>query len=850
MSLLKYALKELLNNKRFCLLFILNLALGLTGFIALDGFKNSLDLTIKSRSKVTLGGDLAVSARRPITETELQSVQSQLPTDHSEATVVELYSMVANDKQDSRLVQIKAIDSNFPFYGEIKLRRQGSIQSQKPEAFLNEDKAWIYPELLRQLDLKQGSILKVGQSQFVVDDVVEDDAAAGISASMAPRIYISKSRLAQTQLIKKGSVAWSSVIYKLPSLSLDQLNTLRDKIFNKLDSPSLKVMTHENASQQMTALVERLNDFLGLSSLVALFLAAVGTFFLFRSFVSERLKQVATLLSLGASPFMTFNYYLVQVFILGLISGLVAVVFALLIVPGLGWLTQDLLPFAIEYHLPSSTLILGVIMGSFGSLLICLPSLINLYGVKPLLLMNVQKSQSRVITLLSFVASLPALILFTLMAVYLANSYKVGVLFTILFFVSAFILSFGASIIFTVLAKFVKTKNRTLGWALRDLSAQPLTTMSCFVAIGLGALLLNLVPQVQKSLQYELRQPQQSKLPSLFMFDLQEEQLETFKRILNHHQVTIDQISPMIRARLLSVNDQAFDKGTGQSDRITREEENEMRFRNRGFNLSYREKLSESESLFAGRPFSGVYQNSDDQLPEISVEKRFADRLNLKIGDKLKFEIESIAIEGRIINLRSVQWTSFRPNFFVQFQPGVLEMAPKTFVVTIPNLAIEKKHELQDALVKELPNVSMVDVSRIVERLSEMMNQMSWALLFMSVLCFFAGFVVIYSIANHQASRRQWEVGLLKALGATFQMILSQFLWQFALISLFALATGALLSLAISYILSYFLFEGTWVFDLQTPLLTLVFGSLMTLAVVYLAIRKSLLQKVQDLFGA
>ena len=181
-------------------------------------------------------------------------------------------------------------------------------------------------------------------------------------------------------------------------------------------------------------------------------------------------------------------------------------------------------------------------------------------------------------------------------------------------------------------------------------------------------------------------------------------------------------------------------------------------FRNRGFNLSYRKELSESERIVQGKEFSGVFDESKGDLAEISVEKRFAKRLGFKMGDVLKFDIESIPIEGKIVNIREVKWTSFQPNFFVQFQPGVLEMAPKTFIATIPSLPLEKKHHIQDRLVRELPNISMVDVSRIVKRINEIIEQMSWALTFMSILCLFSGFVVIFSIANHQARTRRWEI--------------------------------------------------------------------------------------------
>ena len=176
-------------------------------------------------------------------------------------------------------------------------------------------------------------------------------------------------------------------------------------------------------------------------------------------------------------------------------------------------------------------------------------------------------------------------------------------------------------------------------------------------------------------------------------------------------------------------------------------------------------------------------------------------------------------------------------------------MAPKTYIATTPSLTLDKKYQVQDRLVQQLPNISMVDVSRIVKRINEIIEQMSWALTFMSLLCLLSGFVVLFSIASHQARARKWEVGLLKTLGASFQTIERQFLWQFCLISFFAISFGIFLSLLASYFVSSLLFDSLWIFDWKTPLLSLILGSLLTYWVTSLAIKKALKTPGRELFN-
>ncbi|EQC51374.1 ABC transporter permease, partial [Bacteriovorax sp. DB6_IX] len=366
--ILRFVRREIQNNKRFTILFILNLSLGLTGFIALDGFKESLDRTIKTRSKGILGADFGISARRPILENELESVKEKLPQSFEESKMIELYSMVSNLSGRSKLMQLKAIESNFPFYGEIELN-----QPSKSKDLENTAEIWVYEDILHLLKVKLGDKLRIGTQEFSISRVVTRDSAAGVSTNMAPRIYLHINQLMKTGLIRPGSVAWHSYVFKIPYNDSEELNRLRDGVFKSLPTQDIRVYTHENTSQQMTRMLSRLNDFLGLTSLVALFLAALGSGFLFRSYFKKKIKEIAILISLGMSKEKSYAIYLTQIMTLGFLSSLLATVLSLILVPGLGEVTKSLLPFPIEFSINLQTVLLGILVGTLGSFLICLP---------------------------------------------------------------------------------------------------------------------------------------------------------------------------------------------------------------------------------------------------------------------------------------------------------------------------------------------------------------------------------------------------------------------------------------------------------------------------------------------
>lgn len=833
----KHIWSEIKNNRSFTWLFIFNLSLGLCGFIAMDTFKQSIAYTLAEKSKVMLGADFGISARRPLNEKELQVVE-KLGAPQRSTSTVEVFSMVATENRRSLLAQVKSVEDAYPFYGVI------ATENKTPK--LEPGSAWVYPEILAQLGIHVGDTLKIGELRLQVSDTVVNDASASFNTSMAPRIYIHAEDLPRTGLVKTGSLARYSMLYQRSDLNSYQLKELRDKIFAQMTEPDLHVFTHETSSEQISRLLSYLNDFLGLTSLVALFLSAIGSAFLAHSFLQRKTKEMAILISLGLSHRKTFLLFALHIGTLGLASAALSLLIAAGLFPFINGLTRGLLPFDVYFQFNFPRLLLFLLAGVLGSFLILFPLILKMRHLRPSLLFQQQRENRARWDLISLLGVLPVFLAFFLLSLFQTQSYRIGLIFFAAFMGSGLIL-FSLSYGFLyVLERCRPSRPTPLAWGLRDLTRYRLVSITGFLTLGLGVMLMNVIPQVQVSLQEELKTPEKSKLPSLFLFDIQEEQVEPLKAILEKNQVPLNDLSPLIRARLITLNGQSFEKGEGaDGGKKAYEQQQEAAFRNRGFNLSYREGLSESETLIAGVPFSKTIGDE----AEISVEKRFAERLKLNLGDHLVFDVQSVPVKAKIINLRAVKWTSFQPNFFIIFQPGFLEGAPKTYLATLPRLSADKKTELQSQIVQGLPNVSLVDVTRTMERISQIIEQMSWALQFMSLLNIIVGLVVLYSLANHQAHQRQMDIGLLKALGSPFPWIQNSFLWPFMVMALAAGLSGLLGSFLVSYLFSQLLFENIWVFNAKAPLTILTLTLLSAGLVTYLALRKHLQVSPQKLLS-
>lgn len=833
-------------SKKFTLFFAMNLSLGLFGFLALDAFKESIEITMAQKSKAILGADIGIGARRQLTDQELKTADEIFSRALDSTRTIETYSMVASP-DNSRLVELMAIESNFPFYGELELEKQGLVGGTSKKDLFDHPRAWVYPELLLQLNLKIGDFIKIGELQVEISDVVlKDSSGMGAGFSFAPPLYISRDNFEKTKLMSFGSTSFQSKLYRLPEdISIDELSAKASDAFK---DPGLQILSHKNSSEQISRMLGRLNDYLGLASLVALFLTALGTTFLYRSHISKRLRDVAVLKSLGQPAGAIELSYSLQLLLLGLVSTLPVFLLCLISFPVLSsWLSKEL-ETEIMLHVSSRTMGLGILSGILTCLLVCYPMLSSMRNVQARQLFQGVDFQSQNLSWRQSLLYLPAIFIFWGMSVWLAKSWYVSSLFILIFGLAFIFLTLVAFAILSALKK-VKLTSLYFKIPLRNLSRQKFSSISIFLAVALGSLFMNLIPQVQSSLEKEIESPTGTKVPGLFLIDIQDEQVQEIKKSIQDLGTDLMYASPMIRARLESVNGEPFEKADRNKTVFSREEENENRFRNRGFNLSYRAGLADSETLVDGEPIVGKFDPEKQKYPWISLEQRFADRLKLKIGDRLNFDIQGVFLEGQVKNMRQVKWTSFQPNFFVQFQEGAIEEAPKTFLAGVPNLPKEEKLKIQNALVRKYPNVSIIDVSRVIERISEVMDQMSLAISGMAILSILVGMSILFSIANQKAFDRRKEINLLKILGADFSLITSFFFIEFLLITTTAALMGITLSFLANFAMTKFIFESEFSFNARTPLILLFATLILTVTVSWFAIQSVLREKPKKILS-
>ncbi len=754
--------------------------LGTLGLTGIGIVSEQVQTKLKHSAKEILTSDLVVGARRDLFEKEKHSVEEIFKTiPHEHYRVVDIYSMVTHVKtKQSRLAEVRGIEKSFPFYGKIELK----------EGVFTPQGLFVSRDLENLWRIDAGDELKIGDYKTIVGGIVKNDTSQGLRGfSLAPRIYISLEALEKSGLLKPGATGSFAYHYFLPSLTSKELDNLKERLLKVLPDVAVKVTLPEESSEQTGRVLNYLTDFMALSALIGLILSFVGVFYLYQSYLMTRLKDFCLLNLYGLDKrhiilgtLLQFSSVFILVFFVQLF---VIIPLYKIFAPFLsGQMGMDLAP-RVEF-----SSVLSLLPFLYGlALTILIPLLMGLMRTS----MGVQlKSPKISLGRFRIFDFIPFTILLWAFASYLSHSYQTGS-----YFFLALMIVFTLSAVFIQLSQWFLKKmimGRGLliptiegGIALRNFTRSGHKLTLSFLSLTMGATLISLIFQLDHTIQKEFTLDE--KKPGLFLFDIQEEQLEALLDFSQKEGVTLDGVTPMIRARLEKINDEAFTRvESGDTSLRTREDEVESRFRNRGINLTYRQHLGPGEKMVEGTPFPIT---PDLKRPaHISLEKKFASRLKLKLGDKVSFDVQGVEVDGIVTSFREVKWTSFYPNFFVNVEPGFIDEAPKTYLAVLAAHSVIDKAQFQRRAVEKFPNISFIDIEELTGKLSLLFDKSRRAIEVISWLSLAVGMVILYGLSHDQVYRRYYDLALMKSLGFSAQSLRLHLLWEFG--SLFTVALG------------------------------------------------------------
>lgn len=834
------ASRLLKREKNFSFALILCLTIGMTGYVVLESLQTSLTEHLTKQSKKILGADLAISARRDLSSKEKKIIKETMPSQTQYQIKKSIFTMVGH-KGKRTLFQIVGVDhKSFPFYQGLILQENGLVDSNTTKKLNKDSACWISKGIHQRYKLNIGDYLDIGETSCKISDIIKSDPSEIVGSSgFAQRIIISLDLLRKTKLLTKKSLVTTQNLYLFPKEKHAATELIRENLLKDVKASDLKVLSPKQSSFRNNRIIVYINDYMSLISIIAYLLSLIGVLYLFRSLMYTHSKDLTILKALGAKSNLFGSVYISVIVGITIIAVLMSAILAYFFLPIFQNMIANFLPDNFIAKINLKSLVTTLFISLTGSILVSLPILQEIKKRSTSLLLKSKAkaeffAQSNIV-----IFSFLNVIFYWLLAVRASSSYFVG---------SLFILSILMLLVITICFFFLMTKilsratekQPIYNLAFKSITRKKLPSISFLLAIATVSMLFSLVPQISYLSEKQLEPTSKKDQASLFLFDIQEDDLDSLVNGLrswekkNHiKRSVLINTSPMISAKLVGINGEVITAARFKNATQTREDEFRRRMENRQFRLTYRDKLLSSEKVVAGKSKEDYL----GKLPAISLERRFAQRLNIKLEDTLSFEINGETIKGKVINFRKVNWTSFHPNFFISFYSGTLNGFYKTFIGAT-RTSEKETASLQNWIGNNFPHISTIDTSSVVKQFNELLEQVLFMIKIISILVLIIGFLVVIGICLFQNNEQKIDFSVQKAVGfsaAQLQKIEAIKVLTLSSISAF---TGCFTSIFCSWLVSKYILKNDFSLLISTPLIVFCLLTATTTIISILLTRK------------
>ncbi|MCZ8252278.1 MAG: FtsX-like permease family protein [Hylemonella sp.] len=773
-------------------LLIIAVTLAVAALTAVSFFADRLKGGMQRDARQLLGGD-AVVVSDQATPVALQELAKKSGLQASASLSFPTMAR-ADDAHGgaTRLVSLKAVEAGYPLRGNLTVSLRAGEPAARTRDIPAPGEVWADPALLDALGLQVGDALLLGESSFRITRLIgiEPDRGAGF-INFAPRALIHQSDLAATQLVQPASRLTYRYAVAGEDRAVNAFVKAADALIEREHLRGVRVEALQGGRPEMSQTLDRAEKFLNLVALLAALLSAVAVGLAARAFANQHLDDCAMLRVLGLSQATIARSHALEFLLIGLAGGVLGV--------ALGWAVHHvfvlLLAGLVDAALPAPGLwpvAFGLGVGLTLILAFGLPPVLQLAQVPALRVIRRDLGTLRPMSIGVLALGVAGFAVLLLAA---SSDLKLG-LITVGGFAGAVavfaLASWGAV---AVLRRVVRenTAPRWLVLATRQLSARPIYAVLQVSSLAVGLLALLLLVLLRTDLIQSWRQATPANAPNRFVINIQPDQGEAFQRQLEQAGVQGYDWFPMIRGRLVAVNGKPV-----QAQDYT--DERAQRLVEREFNLSHSAQLPAHNPIVAGRW-------TPEDRDGISMEDGIVKTLGLKLGDRLRFDIAGVQHETTITSLRKVDWGSMRANFFALYPVSQMPELPATYLAA---LRAPSQPGFDSALVRQFPNITVVDLSATLAQVQRVLDQVSRAVEFLFGFTLAAGLVVLFAAVTATREERAREYAVMRAVGAGSGLLRQMQRAELAGVGLLAGGLSAVVSGVVGWALARYAFNFEW----------------------------------------
>ncbi len=779
-------------------LFMASLITGIAAVVAIGSLNYSMQDELDRNAKELLGADLVINGNKKFDSAWtrlLDTTKYKLAKDADMASMV----MFINSGQ-SRLVKVTALQGAFPFYGEMQTQPLNAYQLVQTGKFVMMDES-----LASQYNVSSEDSIKVGTKMFKMAGIVKKiPGGGGLTSTLAPAVYISLPALDSTGLVQFGSRVGYSIYVKTKSdKETEALIKEAEPLAKKLGN---SVETVQRRKEGLGRSFEGVYRFFSLLAYMALVLGCVGVASSVHIYAREKREEVAMLRCIGSSGWQAFNIYFIQVFILGIVGSVVGALVGMGIHQIIPIAFKEYLPLNLQFTVSLRAIGEGVLIGGIVSVLFTVLPLIAVRFVPPLSVLRTDFNPGRIFSKTKLVVIILIVLFPFLAATYQTKSFVNGALFTLGIGAALGLLTLVAmGLLYLVRKFFPSNASFIFRHALSNLFRPNNQTRVLMVAIGLGAFIISVLNVIESSLLNQVEFKGNSNQSNTILFDIQSSQKDGVVKLIGDNKLPLNQLVPIVTCRLQSLKGRTIEDI--QKDTIDIPEW----ALTREYRVTYRDSLIGSEELIKGGMHH--FENGKKDSVWVTISEGINETLRLKVGDSLSFNVQGVSMRARIAGIRKVDWPKDPPNFIFVFPKEALSTAPQIWVATTKVDEQQQASKFQQALVRDFPNVSLIDLRLVLRTVNELFDKIGLVVRFLALFSIITGLVVLAGAVINSKFVRIKENVLLRTVGARTHQITKITLIEYGYLGLFSAITGFILSVGGGYLLTKFFFEVTFAVD-------------------------------------
>jgi putative ABC transport system permease protein len=754
-------------------------------------FTDRIGQALKYQAGELIASDLRIIADHPLAP-EIRDKAKALNL--ATADSWNFRSMVLADG-GSRLAEIKAVSDLYPLRGELRISQQLFGAGEPVDGIPTAGTVWVEPMLLRQLNVVVGDQINVGAKRFTVAGVIKyEPDRSGDMFSIAPRVMLNLVDLPATELIQEGSRVRYSLLVAGEKSAVDQY---RQHIKKQLGRGE-RLEGVEDARQEVRFALQRAQQFLGLAAIVSVMLSFVAVAMSARRFAERHLNTCAIMRCVGAKQSQITQLFFIQLLMLSVLASLLGCAFGYVAQSGLVNLLGELL----VVKLPDSSLwpvFTGLVVGLVGLTGFALPPVMRLKEVPTLRVLRRDLGRIRPLSLSSYAFGLLAIagLLF-----WQAGELKLGAIMLGGMAIAALVLT-GVSYGLISLLKWLPAREG-IAWrfGINNITRRTHGSVIQVLAFGVGITVMLLLVVVRTDILRAWQHNLPADAANRFVINIQPDQTQQVLDFFAKKNLSNVSLYPMIRGRLVAINGKSIEPDSLEDERA-------QRLVRREFNLSWAADLQQGNKITQGQWWSkqrqGATQGATQGKNQFSMEEGIAQTLGVKLGDTLTYSISGSQISAAVTSIRSVQWDTFQPNFFVVAPPGVLDTFPTSYITSF--YLPPSKVSVLDELVKIFPNVTVIDISAIMNQVRRIMERVALAVEYVHVFTLLAGLMVLYAAIQATQDERLRENAILRAIGAKRRRLLQGLVTEFTVLGALAGILGAIIAVVLGYVVSVYVLD-------------------------------------------